>query len=239
MSLSTSNTPVSRSAEATRGRLLDAALEEFGNRGYDAVSTRDLAKRAEVNLAAIPYHYGGKEDLYMAVVENIVMTAQSTCGVTAEKIDVFLKSGQTSFEQGEVLISELVGNIVGFLVGTGRSRFQAAFVIRELMHPSKAFDLLYDGYMKRIHSIVTRLVATLIGEPPESQASILRAHALLGQIVFFGAGRELIRRRSDWSDFTQDHLNQISRAVTETFIASIRNMRSTRGSYPPQPTPKT
>jgi len=222
----------SSSSEATRRRLLDAGLEAFGERGFDAVSTRDLAEKAGANQAAIPYHFGGKEGLYIAVVEDLVVTVQRSVGTTAKSIQERLAKGPITLEQGESLIVELVGKMVGFLVGAGQAQLRAAFVIRELMHPSAAFDLLYQGYMEQVHATITRLVAALLEDDPKSTASILRAHALLGQIVMFGAGRELIRRRAGWGDVTEEHLQQITSAVTETFLASIRGMRAERGMPP-------
>lgn len=224
------------SSEATRKRLLETGLEAFGERGFDAVSTRELADKAGANQAAIPYHFGGKEGLYMAVVEDLVETVKGSVGITAGHIQERLESGPVSLEEGEVLVAELIEKMVGLLVGTDQARFRAAFVIRELMHPSGAFDLLYEGYMRQVHTTITRLVAAMLGEDPDAESSILRAHALMGQIIIFGAGRELIRRRAVWQDFTEDHLKQIKGSVTETFIASIRAMRSQRDFEQPHPT---
>ncbi len=214
-----------KSSEETRRRLLDAALKEFGEHGLAAVSTRSLARRAGANQAAIPYHFGGKEGLYFAVVEDLVHSAQKTIGSKGKNIRERLQRGELSMEEGETLLTGLIGMIVNFLVGPDEASYRASIVIRELMHPSSAFDILYEGYIGHIHTLVTQLVAILVGDDPESQASILRAHALLGQIVFFGAGRELIRRRTGWEHVNQEQLDQIKLATTETFIASIRSMR--------------
>ena len=56
-----------RSAEGTRARILDAALDLFGERGLTGTTVRDIAARAKVNVAAISYHFGGKDELYRAV----------------------------------------------------------------------------------------------------------------------------------------------------------------------------
>lgn len=50
---------------ATRERLLDVAEELFAEKGYHAVSMRDIARRAKVNLAATGYHFGSKENLFI------------------------------------------------------------------------------------------------------------------------------------------------------------------------------
>lgn len=59
-----------RDAEATRSRLLDAAEALFADRGYHAVSMRDIAGRARVNLAAAGYHFGSKEKLFVEALSR-------------------------------------------------------------------------------------------------------------------------------------------------------------------------
>ncbi|HEY6773948.1 MAG TPA: TetR family transcriptional regulator, partial [Oxalicibacterium sp.] len=53
-------------AEA-RNRLLHAALHLFAEKGFSKTSTRDIAQKAGVNLAAIKYYFGDKAGLYRAV----------------------------------------------------------------------------------------------------------------------------------------------------------------------------
>jgi AcrR family transcriptional regulator len=50
----------------TAERLLDAAERLFGRLGYDGVGMRALAAEAGVNLGAATYHFGSKEQLYVA-----------------------------------------------------------------------------------------------------------------------------------------------------------------------------
>jgi len=62
-----------KSHSDTRSRILDGAEELFGERGLDRVSIRDITRKAKVNLAAINYHFGSKEDLIAAVFERRVV----------------------------------------------------------------------------------------------------------------------------------------------------------------------
>src|SRR3954463_6556834 len=57
----------------TRSRILDVAEELFGERGLDRVSFRDITRKAKVNLAAINYHFGSREELISAVFERRVV----------------------------------------------------------------------------------------------------------------------------------------------------------------------
>lgn len=57
-------TTVSNEAEAgTRQRIMETAERLFAEQGFEAVSLRELTQEAEVNLAAVHYHFGGKEEL--------------------------------------------------------------------------------------------------------------------------------------------------------------------------------
>ena len=53
---------------ATKARILDAAEELFMEHGFEATSLRQITATARVNLAAVNYHFGSKEDLFEAVL---------------------------------------------------------------------------------------------------------------------------------------------------------------------------
>jgi AcrR family transcriptional regulator len=52
----------------TKTRILDAAEHLFMEHGFEATSLRSLTGAAAVNLAAVNYHFGSKEELFQAVL---------------------------------------------------------------------------------------------------------------------------------------------------------------------------
>ena len=56
-----------RKTDSTRDHILAVAMEAFAQHGYDGTSTREICKRAGVNVAALNYHWGSKERLWQAV----------------------------------------------------------------------------------------------------------------------------------------------------------------------------
>ena len=52
----------------TKTRILDAAERLFVEHGFEATSLRQLTTAAGVNLAAVNYHFGSKEELFQAVL---------------------------------------------------------------------------------------------------------------------------------------------------------------------------
>jgi AcrR family transcriptional regulator len=60
-----------RNAAATRGRILDAAKEEFAARGLKDARIEDVAGRAGANRRMIYYYFGSKDGLYLAALESV------------------------------------------------------------------------------------------------------------------------------------------------------------------------
>src|SRR6186997_2062595 len=57
-----------RGSTATKPRILDAAEALFMEHGFEATSLRAITTSAGVNLAAVHYHFGSKEELFQAVL---------------------------------------------------------------------------------------------------------------------------------------------------------------------------
>lgn len=60
-----------KAPEANRARILRAALEEFAARGFKGASMDAIAARTRTTRALINYYFGGKEKIYLAVLEHV------------------------------------------------------------------------------------------------------------------------------------------------------------------------
>lgn len=54
------------------GRILQVAEDIFAEQGYKAATTREIAKRAGVNIATIHYYWGSKDELWYAVIHHVM-----------------------------------------------------------------------------------------------------------------------------------------------------------------------
>lgn len=52
----------------TKQKILETAKKLFSARGYNGVSVRDISADADVNVGAVSYYFGGKENLYHEVI---------------------------------------------------------------------------------------------------------------------------------------------------------------------------
>lgn len=58
--------------EDTSCTILKAAMKLFSKKGLNGTTTREIAGLAKVNIAALHYHWGGKEDLMKAVYQEMI-----------------------------------------------------------------------------------------------------------------------------------------------------------------------
>jgi AcrR family transcriptional regulator len=56
--------------DETKARILAATDQLFGDLGFDATTTRDIAERSGVNKALIHYHFGSKDELLVALLDD-------------------------------------------------------------------------------------------------------------------------------------------------------------------------
>ena len=55
----------------TKEKILRAGTELFSEKGFDTTTTRDICTKAECNIAAVNYHFKGKEGLGIAVIDYL------------------------------------------------------------------------------------------------------------------------------------------------------------------------
>jgi AcrR family transcriptional regulator len=56
----------------TRARILNAASAVFAERGFNGATIREIVHRADVNVAAVNYHFGNKDALYELALRDAV-----------------------------------------------------------------------------------------------------------------------------------------------------------------------
>jgi len=215
----------------TRERLLRAGLEVFGLHGYAGVSTRQLANRAGVNLAAIPYHFGGKEGLYQAVTEHIAAQIGGRMGAQVGAIQKDLAdNGALTEEQLLEHLGAVLRGLAGVLLGSPDAHLWAGIILREQLHPSAAFDILYRDIIGRVHQTLALIIARLLQRPDDDPDCILRAHAILGEVIIFRAARAALLRRMGWNDYNPERVQHITRLLIDQtcdmLLAQQRRERS-------------
>ena len=214
-----------------RAALIRAGVQVFGENSLASATTREIAQLAGQNISAIAYYFGNKEGLYFAVAHHICDTLVERLGPLLDEIEAQLGQGT---HEPEVCL-HMFGRLIGASLSTHQEMLTVtSIVVKEQMHPTKAFDILYQGCLERLHQVGARLIEAYTGETPGQQETVLRFHALLGQSLAFRFARETIVRRAGWSDIGPDQVALIERVVIEQVCDALRGLRWRRQGGDPR-----
>jgi AcrR family transcriptional regulator len=57
--------------DATKARIIEEAGHLFAERGYADVTSKDICEQAGTNIASVNYHFGSREGLYVAILQEV------------------------------------------------------------------------------------------------------------------------------------------------------------------------
>jgi AcrR family transcriptional regulator len=207
--------------EGARARILDAALDLFGERGFDGTTVRDIAARAKVNVAAVSYHFGGKHKLYRAVAETVTGAIEGRVRSRAARL---LGAPPADPAGALAALETLLETVVDVIVGPEEMRRVARFIIREQMHPTDAFDILF-GTFSRLHGAACRLFARAAGLDPDAAETRLRVFLLIGQAVFLRIGEAAVLRRMGIERYDDAFLADVKVLLKQNLRAVLADIR--------------
>ena len=207
--------------DKTRDALLTAAIRLFGQYGFSAVSTRQLATMANANIAAIKYHFGSKDDLYRAAIDAIVEQVSPRLDAV-ELLVAQAKSvaGDDRIRQAQC-IAQIVDTVLETLLASERLRESVPFVVRELFSPGPHFQRLYDGAPRRLHERLTDLVAWILKLEADSIEAKVRSHAVVGQIIIYHIGRPILLARLAQPEYDDAVIHEIRSQAKRSILASL------------------
>lgn len=206
----------------TRAQLIEAALDIFGRLGYEGATTRQIAKAANANLAAIVYHFGSKEALHLAVAEHVAESILARVGPTLATIAT--PSATATPDAARAALHRLIETLVDVLLGSAEAERWARFIVREQLQPTAAFDVIY-GYMEQAMSAALHIIATIL-DVPEDDDLRLRAITVFGQILVFRVAQTMVFRRMKWTSIGDSERDAIKRIILQNMDAILEGTKS-------------
>ncbi len=194
----------------TRRRLIEAGVRLFGLHGFEATATRTLAAAAGANLGAIRYHFGGKEGLYRAVLEHIVRIKLDDVRPELERLSALCADPAAGRDRLLGGLRAMVRTMVAVMLDDPASQPFSQIMMQEQIAPTPAYDILYEGFFRKIHAAWAMLLARLTGLAPDSPELQLRTLTVMGQFVIFRVGMPAILRRLGLEKLDREHLDGIA-----------------------------
>lgn len=192
--------------EETKARLIECAGRLIADQGFDRTTSKDICRLAGTNLAAVNYHFGSREGLYKAVLDEVYHYVISPVEIDTiyhrnvppreklmELLDLYVK---------EALFSE---------------SWQVKVSIRELINPSAIFSSFAESYIGRKLTPVLDMLSAYLDIPADDPRVprafltalspflifLLSGHRQMG-LVMYGLSRQDKEQKMEEADMLKE-----------------------------------
>jgi AcrR family transcriptional regulator len=199
------------SPQETRDRVLEAAARLFAERGFARVTVRDICRKARANVAAVNYHFGGKDGLYRAVIETAIATMQETS-----------EAAMTTArgEPAETRLREYITVFLHRVVGLGGDSWIHHLMMREVSDPTPALDLVAERVLKPRMDYLCAVIGELLGTRPDDDRVVRCALSVQSQFHALTWTR-MITKLAPGFETTPEGLDAIASHIAEFSLGGI------------------
>jgi AcrR family transcriptional regulator len=212
----------------------------FAEAGFRAATVRAICQRAGANVAAVNYHFGDKEQLYLEVLRDAYRAS-------LEKYpeDFGLVPRATPPQRLEAFVQ-------GFLLrlfDPGPCAWHWQLLALEMIQPTAALDALVAERIRPLAEQMRGIVNDLVGPDADPESVRLCGSSIVGQCLFYRHCQSVISRLFPEQGFEPDAIARIARHITRFSLAGLKaatngraplgpeRTRAVRGT-PPSPSPQ-
>ena len=138
------------SADATRERILSAALDLFSELSFDGATTREIAARAGVTQPLLNYHFSSKDELWRAAVDGLFKTLNKVLGERAEGL-----RGVDELTVAKLLVRE-------FIYFSAAQPQHHRIITQECKTDGPRMDWLVNRHIRPLYEWATGMFARLV-----------------------------------------------------------------------------
>jgi len=176
-------------ADIPKERILYEAEALFAERGFYAVTVREITRAAHCNLAAVNYHFGNKQNLYMEVFRCLWKPRAKRVLARFEKL---LEAQRERSLKGIVhAIAEAF--IKGPLSEEERLR-HSQLMIREMARPTEAFEMVIGDVIGPFQQKLVELINPFMAREMGRVALLLHIQSIISMVIHFNFARNPVMR---------------------------------------------
>lgn len=207
----------------TRLRIILAAIDLFGEEGYERASTRKLAQMAQVNLPALQYYFTGKRGLYMACAEHISATVQAHLYPVLDRVKGSVVRNAT-LDQLIDGFCQLQDAIVDFTIGPAGTGKWSMFLVRERIGLGSidGFRVMRRQMGTPYTDFCAALLGRIIGRAPTAPETLIRLNTISGQVLPFQRPESSAADSLGWSVAAKGRQTMVRRIIREQTEAILR-----------------
>lgn len=201
----------------TRTRLLDCAAELFAIRGFRNVAVRDICGQAQANIAAVNYHFGGKNKLHLAAMEH--------ARERALKEDPYPAGPPPAGPlPAEDKLRRHLRGMLGRAFATGPASWYVNMVLREMIDPTPALAHALDSNIGPHQRKLEGIVAQLMGRDAESDEVRDLAAAIVAMALYYHNCRPAINHFQPDRQLDQPEAERLADLLTNFAVAGLNGV---------------
>jgi AcrR family transcriptional regulator len=201
--------------DPTKVRLIEAAGEEFASKGFDATRIRTICDRAGANVAAVNYHFGDKEQLYVETVLDA-----HRCSMELGEYDAAVAAGPA--EQLRSFIHHFLTRVLAI---NHLEDWRHRLMLREMLQPTSASDVLVRESIRPHFERLQQVMRQFCPEADERKLNAL-TFSVIGQCLHYKMARPVTERLIGPEAFGALDLEFLTDHITSFCLAAL-------GSIPP------
>jgi len=201
--------------DLTKERLLDEAETLFAQKGYDAVSVREITNAARCNLAAVNYHFGNKKNLYLEVFRARWIPRSRRLQ------ESFKKSLGGAGAASPRAVARALAE--AFLVGpmSDEERFRHhQLMVRELGQSTEALELVADDVMRPFMKRLADMLHPAMPEGLGKERVLLHILSMFAMVLYFNFARGAVTRITG-REYTKAFKARLVEHITEFSLTGL------------------
>ena len=183
-------------------RILEAATILFAQKGFDGTSIREICKKANVNLCMISYYWGGKQELYQGIIDDLI---EKQIEYSKNFLDLNKNPENMSVEQCLDLLITISDKFVDFFY-TNISSDLIVLLLKEQQKPDFSVKSPVLDYMRRV-------VARILNRDVNDRIVIFKTLFMLSQVNSPRILPAFSLRQLGQDDFCQEDIKIIKENV--------------------------
>ena len=191
-------------------RLIEAAGEEFAGKGFECARIRTICDRAGANVAAVNYHFGDKEQLYVATVLEA-----HRCGLDVSDVD--LGSEKEPAEQLRWFVHHFLGRVLAI---NDPDNWRHRLMLREMIQPTAASDILIRESIRPKFERLHQILKQFCPDADERRLNAL-AFSVIGQCLHYRMGRPIAERLIGRDAFAALDLDYLTDHITSVCLGAL------------------
>lgn len=203
----------------TRERLFLAAVKVFAEQGFEKATVREICRLAgAANLNAVNYYFGGKQNLYRAILE-VMFTA----------FEKRLKEACANQEPGgpEERLRVVVASYCTMIYGSGEIAAEmCAIFMREMLRPSLFLNEMAEKHSRHQVEKFLEMLSEILG--PNTPADVLRecAVSIFGQIAYYVFAWPLFNRLFPEHPAPGSHYGELAEHIVRFSLGGLKATKS-------------